>query len=201
MKMRIPYLFLILLLVAGCSTGAGETNDTYVDNPEDSAEELEVVFLEASWGRIYNTFDELLEDAELIVVGYIGEMIGVKDDLPTVEYLTDPVTFWELHVEMVLTPGAKVPDEPLTLRQYGGILDGVDYRYRDIPPYQSGDRVLLFLVRCTDDSYIAPNHSAAFLIEDDIVYTFTRRCSNSLALRNFQPMELSQLIERHISGD
>ena len=89
---------------------------------------------------IVPTDDSLIERADAIVIATVREMNGVF------ELSGDIVTEIDLDVQQVLK-GDFQPDQPLRLREAGGVVGTEAMFVSESPVYWKGNRALLFLER------------------------------------------------------
>lgn len=135
----------IACIASSCGSGSrAAPNDISVSDGIASGEPriCQTFQLHASWAEYYKSLAALKEHADYSVAGTVSEIIE------TARMTRGPVVqTFALNVSKVLwvkDTDHSVP-ERLTLRQTGGILDGVLYELDDDPLFRAQDEVIVFL--------------------------------------------------------
>ena len=122
-----------------------------------------VVYIDASWTRLYHDIPSLRADADIAVSGKVLRSSAVVE--------TPPATDFTFLVDAVLHARAGLPiaaPTTIVVHQSGGIQNGQMYEVSDDPPFQIGEIDVLFLHQYAPGRFfVLGGPSGRFLIGSD----------------------------------
>lgn len=146
--------------LVGCSSTPGNTSATT---------SAQTVGMDASWAEAYNNLGDLKAHSAVAVRGSFTRVIG-QSSIKTI-----PVTDFEFTVEQVVhDPGNVVAvGAKLTVRQTGGLVDGVLHQTDDDPLFKVSEQAVLFLKQPEPGLfYVIGGPSGRFEVANDKVTPF-----------------------------
>jgi len=172
-RSKILFVLLVaLMLTSGTilawqffSTG----NNAFLKNNQLVAESG-TVFVESSWARWYPSFESLMENHDLVIVGKV-----VKSQLNPQNNI---FTLHEVFVQEVIKDSSTEVKNgnTVTVNQFGGIwapkVDSspVQVEFKDSPLMKEDETSLLFLNRRDDGIYAGISPQTHFIVKDDKLF-------------------------------
>lgn len=145
-------LIIALVLVAGVAGGCANSGTGNSGTTTGAASgEQHSVGLDASWAQHYSTVAELKKHTDVAVHGTITKLIETTKDAKGI-----PATTYELTVSNVILDRKhqlSAAKPTLTIRQSGGVVNGVTYQVTDDPMFAVGDELVLFLAEGSTGLY------------------------------------------------
>jgi hypothetical protein len=148
MKYRHFVAFVLVAgVLVGCSSNAGNGNagNGNAGNSNSARPDTgtRTSGLDASWAEHYSTVSDLKKHSDIAVQGTISQLVGDTTDakgIPsrTYQFVVSATVYDPEHR---LTGSAPT----ITLRQTGGVANGVTFQVGDDPLYKVGDEAVLFL--------------------------------------------------------
>ncbi len=173
MRSKILFVLLVALMLTSGTILAWQLfskgNNAFLKNNQLVAESG-TVFVESSWARWYPSFESLMENHDLVIVGKVVEsQLNPQDNI---------FTLHEVFVQEVIKDSFNEvkSGNTVTVNQFGGIwapkVDSlpVQVEFKDSPLMKEDKTSLLFLNHRHDGIYAGISPQTHFIVKDDKLF-------------------------------